>query len=89
MRPIACMGDANSGGGVHGFPHPNIIANGRPALITGSMSSPHPHGKFIFPGFVLPAPTTVLLNGCPVVHMGDPETCGHSIITGSYTTLAM
>jgi uncharacterized Zn-binding protein involved in type VI secretion len=53
------------------------------------MSTPHPHGPFIFPGFVLPAPTTVFFNGCPVVHMGDIETCGHAIVTGSFTTLAL
>jgi len=83
------MGDVNWGGGVHGFPHPNILANGRPALIAGSMSTPHPHGPFIFPGFAIPSPGMVLFNGVPAVHMGDFETCGHSIITGSFTTLAL
>lgn len=87
MRPIACMGDM-AGGPIVGPCHYNILANGRPVAAAGAMTAPHPHGIYIFPGFLIPTTPMVTFNGTPSQKVGDPTTCGHPIVTGSYTTLA-
>lgn len=87
MRPIACLGDF-AGAPIIGPAWPNILANGRPTATPGAMTVPHPHGPFVFPGFLIPTTPTVLFNGMPSQKIGDPTTCFHPIMTGSYTTLS-
>ena len=79
--PVCRVGDKNDAGGEI-LPGPStVLVNNRPVAVFGSKVSPHPDGH-------AGATTTsknksVLVNGKPIVTVGDIDTCGHVRIQGS------
>ncbi len=71
MLPAAAVGISIS---LHGMPflfpfHPNILLNGVPALMIGSMNIPHPDPAtlIVAPDVVKMGIPTVLFNGIPAI----------------------
>ena len=85
------VGDPNSGGGIALGPgHPNVLINGRPALIPNTPFTPHVGCNPKFPihcvGVVAVSGTakTVKANGTPLVLDGGADSCkSHKRTLGS------
>ena len=81
--PVCRVGDSNDAGGVI-LPPPGIatvLVNNLPVAVFGSKVSPHPDGHA---GQSCTSKNkTVLVNGKPIVTVGDIDTCGHKRIQGS------
>lgn len=90
MPGLVCrVGDKNAAGGVILNGDPTVLVNNRPVAIIGSKVTPHPCcGAKGCPPVHCSASTTsvnktVLVNGKPIVTVGDVDTCGHSRLGGS------
>jgi len=88
MPAVERVGDANSAGGVIMSGDPSVLVNGQVIAIQGSPVSPHPCCGRPGCGAHCAAVTTssnftVLINGIPVVLVGDVDTCGHPRATSS------
>ena len=90
-KGVQRVGDPNSGGGIAVGPgHPNVLINGRPALIPATPFTPHVGCNPKFPihcvGVVAVSgtSTTVKANGIPLVLDGGKDSCAsHSRTAGS------
>jgi uncharacterized Zn-binding protein involved in type VI secretion len=79
--PVCRVGDSNDAGGVILTGTPTVLINNRPVAVLGSKVSPHPKkhvGQQCTSNNV-----TVLVNGKPIVTVGDIDTCGHVRVQGS------
>jgi uncharacterized Zn-binding protein involved in type VI secretion len=81
-KGIQRVGDLNSGGGVALGPgHPDVLIDGRPALIPGTPFTPHPPCSPKQPQHcagavaVVGNATTVFANGIPLVLDGAKDSC--------------
>lgn len=90
MPGLVCrVGDKNSEGGVILNGDTSVLVNNRPVAILGSKITPHPCcGKKNCPPAHCAARTTttngtVLVNGKPIVTLGDKDSCGHTRVGGS------
>jgi uncharacterized Zn-binding protein involved in type VI secretion len=96
-KGIQRVGDLNTGGGVAIGPgHPNVLINGRPALIPGTPFTPHPPCSPKQPQHcfgvvsVSGVASTVRANGIPLVLDGGKDSClQHSRIGGSQNVRAV
>jgi len=91
MKPAAAKSVSVSG---HGLPfkspaHENVLMNGKPALMIGSMTKPHPppgKKKPIAPDFVKSGVKNVLINGIPAIVVGSkaihPGSSSTKVATG-------
>lgn len=86
---VCRVGDKNAAGGIILVGDPSVLVNGRPIAVFGAKVSPHPCcGRKGCPPTHCSAKTTstngaILVNGKPVVTLGDIDTCGHSRLGGS------
>lgn len=94
MPGLVCrVGDKNAAGGVILTGDPTVLVNNRPIAILGAKVSPHPCcGARGCPPTHCNATTTstnysVLVNGKPVITLGDIDSCGHSRLGGSADVL--
>lgn len=95
-KSVQRVGDISTGGGVAVGPgHPNVLINGRPALIPLTPFTPHQGCSVKGPqhcfGVVAIAgnATTVRANGLPLVLIGAPDSCfSHKRNGGSTNVLA-
>ena len=90
MPYVARQGDKSSGhDSCPGVPivdkvSPNVKINGKPVALDGSVFAPHgctahtPHS-----GVVIAPNRNVQINGRNVACVGDAESCGGTIVTGS------
>lgn len=90
MPKLVCrVGDRNAAGGVVLNGDATVLVNNRPVAVLGSRVTPHPCcGQKGCPPTHCAASTTssngtVLVNGLPIVTLGDVDTCGHSRVGGS------
>lgn len=83
--PVCRIGDKNAAGGVILNGDPTVLINGRPAAFLGSRVSPHPKGHKV--QTCTSKNKSVLVNGKPIVTVGDIDTCGHVRIQGSTTVI--
>lgn len=90
---ICRVGDKNAAGGVILTGDPSVLVDGRPIATFGSRVTPHPCcGRKGCPPTHCFAKTTstngtVLVNGKPVVTVGDIDTCGHPRLSGSTSVI--
>ena len=83
------VGDRNAAGGVILAGEATVLVNNRPVAVIGARVTPHPCcGAKGCPPVHCAASTTstngaVLVNGKPIVTLGDVDTCGHSRVGGS------
>jgi uncharacterized Zn-binding protein involved in type VI secretion len=85
-KPVARLSDVNTAGGaITSAVSTNVLVNGRPAAMIGSVIVPHfPYKKIHkVPTFITTGANSVLVNGRPLAHISSSTTCGHSIATGS------
>jgi uncharacterized Zn-binding protein involved in type VI secretion len=79
--PVCRVGDKNNAGGVILNGTATVLVNNRPVAVFGSKVSPHPDGH---KGERCTSKNkTVLVDGKPIVTVGDLDTCGHKRIQGS------
>ena len=90
MPKVARLGDKSSGHDacpgvpIVGNVSTNVKVNGKPVALDGSVFAPHgciahlPHS-----GVVIAPNRNVKINGRNVACVGDPESCGGTIVTGS------
>ena len=96
-KGVQRVGDLNSGGGVALGPgHPNVLINGRPALVPKTPFTPHigcsPKQPQHCSGVVAITglATTVKANGIPLVLDGAKDSCiSHSRTAGSSNVKAV
>lgn len=81
-KGVQRVGDLNSGGGVALGPgHPNVLINGRPALMPNTPFTPHPPCSPKQPQHcggvvaIVGNATTVRANGMPLVLDGAKDSC--------------
>jgi len=80
------LGDINGGGGATMQGSTKVTVNGRPLCYTGVPVSPHapcPDVPIHCSARTGKGSTKVLVEGIPVIRVGDVDTCGHSRATGS------
>lgn len=86
---VCRVGDRNSAGGVILNGDATVLVNNRPIAVLGARITPHPCcGAKGCPPVHCAATTTttnfsVLVNGKPVVTLGDKDTCTHVRSNGS------
>jgi uncharacterized Zn-binding protein involved in type VI secretion len=86
---VCRVGDRNSAGGVILNGDATVLVNNRPVAVLGARITPHPCcGAKGCPPVHCSATTTttnfsVLVNGKPVVTLGDKDTCTHTRANGS------
>jgi len=86
---VCRVGDRNAAGGVILNGEATVLVNNRPVAVLGARVTPHPCcGQKGCPPTHCAASTTssngtVLVNGKPIVTLGDVDTCGHSRVGGS------
>jgi uncharacterized Zn-binding protein involved in type VI secretion len=88
MAAVCRVGDRNSAGGVILNGDASVLVNGRAIAVTNSRVSPHPPcgragGARHCSAQTQAASNSVLVNGKPVVLVGDRDTCGHTRQAGS------
>jgi uncharacterized Zn-binding protein involved in type VI secretion len=89
MPAVQRVGDQNSAGGVILNGDNTVLVNGRAVAVQGVSVSPHPCcGRRGCPPTHCNAKTqannsSVLVNGIPLVLVGDVDTCGHARASGS------
>lgn len=89
MASVCRVGDRNEAGGIILNGDPSVLINGRAIAVTDSRVTPHPCcGRRGCPPTHCFARTkakksSVLVNGKPVVSIGDRDTCGHVRLGGS------
>ena len=90
MPFVARKGDKSSGhDACHGVPivdkvSSDVLINGKPCAIDGSVFAAH--GCLVHPahsGVVVAPDRQVLVNGKNIACIGDAESCGGTIVTGS------
>lgn len=87
---VCRIGDKNAAGGVILTGEPTVLVNNRPVAVIGARVTPHPCcGLKGCPPVHCAASTTstngtVLVNGKPIVTLGDVDTCGHPRLGGSF-----
>jgi uncharacterized Zn-binding protein involved in type VI secretion len=87
------VGDRNSAGGVINVGDKSVLVNNRPVAVQGARVTPHPCcGAKGCPPVHCSASTTsknynVLVNGKPIVTLGDVDTCGHPRVAGSFDVI--
>jgi uncharacterized Zn-binding protein involved in type VI secretion len=87
--PVCRIGDRNAAGGVILNGEATVLVNNRPVAVIAARVTPHPCcGAQGCPPVHCSASTTsgngtVLVNGKPIVTVGDIDTCGHSRVGGS------
>lgn len=79
--PVCRVGDSNNAGGIILNGTATVLINNRPVAVLGSKVSPHP--KKHVGQQCTSKNTTVLVNGKPIVTVGDIDTCGHVRVQGS------
>lgn len=84
---LSRVGDHNGIGGKLIRGAKTVIAAGRPAALNPSPITPHPAGPAHKIAKTIPTPSTVIIEGSPIVKSGTMTTCKHSIITGSVTII--
>ena len=85
MRPVQCIGDSNSGGGViTSTPQSKVYIEGRLVAVTGASGTGH--GKNVHSGgaWISIGSSKVYIQGLPVVLTGDGDTCGHVRLPGQH-----
>lgn len=84
---LSDIDDSDSAGDIIGGVASTVLINGQPAAIVGSLDAPHaPFGSPHPPheaATVVAGSSTILVEGQPLARVGDPLSCGHSILTGS------
>lgn len=86
---VCRVGDKNSAGGIILNGDPSVLVNNRPVAVLGAKVTPHPccGAKGCPPVHCSATATTtnftVLVNGKPIVTMGDKDTCTHARTNGS------
>jgi uncharacterized Zn-binding protein involved in type VI secretion len=95
MPAVARQGDiddSDSGGDITGSTVASVLINGMPAAVVGSLVSPHaPWGSPHPPheaATIAAGSNTILVDGMALARVGDPLSCGHSILTGSDDVVA-
>lgn len=88
MAAAARMGDKDSSNGtIIGSASADVIINGQPAAIVGSVDAPHaPYGRKHPPhhaATIVDGSSTVIVNGKPLARVGSKLSCGHTIAGGS------
>ena len=91
--PIQRIGDANNGGGIIvDLGHRNVLVNGRPAAKPYALVTPHKGCGKKNPlhclATTLSFPSSVRINGIPVVVTGAPDSCSHTRSGGSPNVVA-
>jgi uncharacterized Zn-binding protein involved in type VI secretion len=62
----------------------NVLINGMPAAVVGSMYTPHSCGDTVHPVRTISGGSgSVMINGVPAARVGDPISCGDSVGSGS------
>jgi|LauGreDrversion4_2_1035121.scaffolds.fasta_scaffold629355_3 uncharacterized Zn-binding protein involved in type VI secretion len=88
MPAAARQGDPDtSDGTISGAVSGDVIINGKPAALLGSIETPHaPYGKQHPPhsaSTIVSASGTVIVNGKGLAYEGSSLSCGHAIASGS------
>lgn len=88
MPAAARQGDPDtSDGNIVGDTSPDVIINGQPAALLGSLESPHaPYGSPHPPhknATITSASGSVIVNGKGLAYAGSDLSCGHAIASGS------
>lgn len=84
---LSRVGDNNGVGGKLIRGAKTVIASGLPAALNVSPITPHPGGLTHKSAKTIPTPSTVIIEGSPIIKTGTKTTCGHPIITGSKTII--
>ena len=89
-RSVQRVGDKNVAGGIILKGDPTVLVNNRPIAVLGSLVTPHPccgargcppvHCKAV----TVTKNISVLVNGKPVITLGDIDSCGHPRSIGSF-----
>lgn len=92
-KQVCRVGDQNAAGGIILTGDNSVLINGRPVAVLSSPVTPHPCcGAMGCPPIHCAATTNtnkydILVNGKPVIVVGDNDTCGHTRISGSTDVL--
>ena len=81
MPAVVRKDDQNNAGGLAtSMVIPSVLINGKPCAVVGTIISPHPpHVAAV----ITVGNSTVLVEGKPIAYVGSPNSCGHSMATGS------
>lgn len=94
-RPLVRAGDANGAGGIvtPALCAKTVFAQFRPVALPGAGVTPHPCcgargcGMHCVARVTTSGAGRVIVEGRPVVVVGDIDTCGHPRVTGSLTVI--
>lgn len=88
MPKVVREGDRNTAGGKVIKGRPTFIVDGKPVSVDGSPVSPHkpcPEIKIHCHAKTAQGTKTFYVEGIPVNHVGNADTCGHTRAEGSPT----
>lgn len=84
--PLSRIGDMNQAGGKIVRGASTVICNGIPVGLHVSPITPHGPGKHARAVTTTASPD-VICEGSPVLRITSGNSCGHSIVTGSFNTI--
>ncbi len=85
MPAVVRKDDQNNAGGLAtSMVVPSVLINGKPCAVVGTIISSHsPFGTSHAAAVITVGNSTVLVEGKPIAYVGSPNSCGHSMATGS------
>jgi len=85
MPAVVRKDDQNNAGGLAtSMVVPSVLINGKPCAVVGTIISSHsPFGAPHEAAVITVGNSTVLVEGKPIAYVGSPNSCGHSMATGS------